>query len=163
MKLLTRKCTSWGKLLWDENQCTCSSLPFVANSPIVSMPLSFFPTPFCSKRVWQWTSDLPEWRNMPEQRTLQVSSPLHWCIVREVDLWKGFAKLQSELQRRGSIITTTCTPITPGCSIRIKSAFRILGYAALEASSSDCFKRNVPQERKETKITAAATATASIC
>lgn len=89
--------------------------------------------------MWQWTSDVPEWRDMSQQHPLPVPCGLYWCVVREFEVWNGSGRLRSKIWARGSIRrTTSATSITTDCWIRIKGAFHILGYAALEALTSDC-------------------------
>lgn len=126
---------------------------------------SFLPTSSCSKCMRQRGSDLPERWDMPQQRPLPVPCCLHWYLVRgEAELQTGSWKLQSRLWAGGNIITTAATSITPGCFIRIKWVFCILGCRALEASTTDCFKKEMCHWKLEkNKVTAAAAAATSRC
>lgn len=104
---------------------------------IYSAFLSLPPLLSCSKRMWQWTTALPERRNVHQQRAVPVPSGLHWHFMREVEVWKGSGRLQPKLRPGGNI---TGASVTADCSTRSSRTLHMLDSVRLMASHSDCFK-----------------------
>lgn len=112
--------------------------------------LLFFPHPpppplSCSKCMWQWTTALPERRNMHQQRAMPVPAGLHWHFMREVEVRKGPGRMQPKLRPGASV---TRASLTADCSTRSNGTLHMLDSGWLMASHWGCFKGTCHMKNK---------------